>query len=139
MKAIRKALMAAACAATIVAATSAAAETLREALERTYRSNPTLMAQRERLRVLDESVAIARAGLRPNVSANGGLNQDLFNSNSGEGRNFSLGVDVTYPLFNAGRVRNQIRAATRGSRPAARTCAGPKATSSPKRSAPTWT
>jgi outer membrane protein len=86
-------------------------DTLREALEQTYRSNPTLMAQRERLRSLDESVAIARAGLRPNVSATAGLNQDLFNNNSGEGRNFSLGVDVSYPLFNADRVRNQIRAA----------------------------
>jgi outer membrane protein len=86
-------------------------DTLREALEQTYRSNPTLMAQRERLRALDESVAIARSGLRPNVSANAGINQDLFNNNSGEPRNFSIGLDVSYPLFNADRVRNQIRAA----------------------------
>jgi outer membrane protein TolC len=86
-------------------------DTLREALEQTYRSNPTLMAQREQLRSLDEAVAIARAGLRPNVSATVGLNQDLLTTNAGEGRNFSLGLNVDYPLFNAGRVRNQIRAA----------------------------
>ena len=86
-------------------------DTLREALEQTYRSNPTLMAQREQLRSLDEAVAIARAGLRPNVSATGGLNQDILTTNAGEGRNFSLGLNVDYPLFNAGRVRNQIRAA----------------------------
>jgi len=108
---MRNGLMAAACAAAVAAASGAGAETLREALERTYRSNPTLMAQRERLRSLDESVAIARAGLRPSVSALAGVNQDLFNTNSGEGRNFSVGLDVNYPLFNAGRVRNQIRAA----------------------------
>jgi outer membrane protein len=69
------------------------------------------MAQREQLRSLDEAVAIARAGLRPNVSATVGLNQDILTTNAGEGRNFSLGVNVDYPLFNAGRVRNQIRAA----------------------------
>ena len=66
----------------------------------------TIMAERERLRALDESVAIARAAGRPQVSATVGLNQDLFNTNSGEGRNFSAGVDVSYPLFNGGRVRN---------------------------------
>jgi len=111
MKVMRGGMLAAVAAAALAVGGSAAAETLREALERTYRSNPTLMAQRERLRGLDESVAVARAGLRPNVSAIAGVNQDLFNTNSGEGRNFSLGVDVSYPLFNAGRVRNQIRAA----------------------------
>lgn len=86
-------------------------DTLREALERTYSTSPTLMAQRDRVRVLDESVSVARAGLRPNVSAVAGINQDLFNSGSGEPRNFSVGVDVSYPLFNGGSVRNQIRAA----------------------------
>jgi len=101
----------AAVAATALAAGTGGAETLREALERTYRTNPTLMAQRERLRGLDESVAIARAGLRPQVSATAGLNQDLFNSGSGEPRNVSVGIDVSYPLFNGNRVRNQIGAA----------------------------
>jgi outer membrane protein len=107
----RVGLLVAVGAAALVAGASAGAETLRQALERTYRSNPTLMAQRERLRSLDEGVAIARSGLRPSVSATGGLNQDLFNNNSGEGRNVSLGLDVSYPLFNGDRVRNQIRAA----------------------------
>lgn len=110
MRVMRGGLLAAVAATALMAGTSGA-ETLREALERTYRSNPTLMAQRERLRSLDETVAIARAGLRPQVVANAGVNQDLFNSGSGEPRNFSVGVDVSYPLFNGGRVRNQIGAA----------------------------
>ena len=106
-----RAVLLAAAGVAAMAAGSAGAETLRQALDRTYGTNPTIMAERERLRATDESVAIARAGLRPQVSATVGVNQDLFNTNSGEGRNFSAGVDVSYPLFNAGRVRNQIRAA----------------------------
>jgi len=111
MSGMRVGFLAAAGAAALALGGAAGAETLREALERTYRTNPTLMAQRERLRGLDEQVAVARAGLRPSVSALAGVNQDLLTTNSGEGRNFSFGVDVSYPLFNAGRVRNQIRAA----------------------------
>ncbi len=110
MRVMRGGLLAAVAATALMSGTGVA-ETLREALERTYRSNPTLMAQRERLRSLDESVAVARAGLRPQVSATAGLNQDLFNSGSGEPRNFNVGVDVSYPLFNGDRVRNQIGAA----------------------------
>lgn len=111
MRVMRGGLLAAVAATALAAGTVASAETLREALERTYRSNPTLMAQRERVRGLDESVAVARAGLRPQVSATAGLNQDLYNSGSGEPRNFNIGVDVSYPLFNGNRVRNQIGAA----------------------------
>src|SRR5689334_1987372 len=80
------------------AARNPQSQNLREALEQTYRTNPTLMAQREQLRVLDEAVAVARAGLRPNVSATVGLNQDVLTTNAGEGRNFSVGLNVSYPL-----------------------------------------
>ena len=113
MNVMRGAFLAATAVAALTAASPASAQidTLREALENTYETNPTLMAQRERLRSLDESVAIARAGLRPTVSATAGINQDLFNTGSGEPRNFSAGLDVSYPLFNSGKTRNQIRAA----------------------------
>ena len=94
-----------------LSAEGASAQTLRDALERTYRSNPTITAERERVRGLDEAVAVARAGLRPQVFGTVGVNQDLISSNAGEGRNFTAGVQVNYPLFDAGRVRNQIRAA----------------------------
>src|SRR6218665_2705220 len=40
-------------------------QTLRGALVRTYQSNPTLMAERQSLRQLDEGVDIARAAGRP--------------------------------------------------------------------------
>ena len=90
---------------------TASADTLREALVSTYNSNPTIMAQREALKGTDASVAIARSASRPQVSATAGLNQDLTRTGGGNGRNFSAGVDVSYPLFNGGSVRNQIKAA----------------------------
>ena len=88
-----------------------AAESLRDALARTYNSNPTIMGQRAQLRSLDEGVAIARAQGRPQISGTAGVNQDLTRTGGGNGRNLSAGVDVSYPLFNGGRVRNSIRAA----------------------------
>jgi hypothetical protein len=40
---------------------ASAAESLTDALVKTYAGNPTIMGQRSQLRSLDESVAIARA------------------------------------------------------------------------------
>jgi outer membrane protein len=98
-------------AALMTGAVGHAAETLTEALVKTYAGNPTIMAQRAQLRSLDEGVAVARAQGRPQLSGTAGVNQDLFQTGGGGGRNISAGVDVSYPLFNGGRVRNSIRAA----------------------------
>jgi outer membrane protein len=88
-------------------------QSLREALVRTYATNPTLMAQRQALRATDEGVDIARAAGRPQVSTSAGLNQDVLTSNSlgGNGRDFTAGANVSVPLFSGGRVRNSVRAA----------------------------
>ena len=94
---------------------SASADTLREALNDAYRTNPTLTGQREALKVNDASVAIARAAGRPQVSATVGLNRDLTQAGTlrrlGKGPYVTGGVDVSYPLFNGGSVRNSITAA----------------------------
>jgi len=95
---------------------TASADTLREALLSTYETNPTLTAQREALKGTDASVAIARAQGRPQVSATAGLNRDLSRSGileatSGKGPTLSVGVDLSYPIFNGGRVRNSVQAA----------------------------
>jgi outer membrane protein len=108
---MRGGLLAAAAVAALLVGEAARADDLRQALIQTYNSNPTITAQRAQLRTLDESVAIARAGLRPQVSGTVGLNQNVIQTGGGGGRNFSAGLDVSYPLFDAGRVRNQIRAA----------------------------
>ena len=94
---------------------SASADTLREALNLAYATNPTLTAQRESLKATDATVAIARAAGRPTVSATVGVNRDLtqagvFNR-GGKGPYVTGGVDLSYPLFNGGAVRNGIEAA----------------------------
>jgi outer membrane protein len=95
---------------------TALADTLREALVSAYRTNPTLTAQRETLKATDANVAIAKAAGRPQVSGTVGLNRDLSRSGildqtSGKGPTLSGGVDLSYPLFNGGSVKNSVRAA----------------------------
>jgi outer membrane protein len=88
-------------------------QTLRDALVSTYDTNPTLMAERQSLRALDETVDIARAGGRPTVTGTAGLNQDLVvhNIQPARGRDFNAGVDISQPLYSGGTVRNGVRAA----------------------------
>ncbi len=102
--------------AALILATPAAADTLREALVSSYRTNPTLNGQREALRVNDAGVAVARAAGRPQVAATVGVNRDLTRSGvldtgRGKGPVVSGGVDLSLPLFQGGRVRNSVEAA----------------------------
>jgi outer membrane protein len=94
---------------------TASADTLRGALAATYANNPTITAQRESLRSTDATVAIARAAGRPSLNGTVGVNRDLtqagvFNR-AGKGPFLSGGVDLSYPLFSGGSVRNSIKAA----------------------------
>ncbi|WP_246450512.1 TolC family outer membrane protein [Sphingomonas rhizophila] len=98
--------------------TAASADTLREALNRAYASNPTLTAQREALKATDANVAIARAAGRPQVTGVVGLNRNLTRSGviaqtQGNDKNISLsgGVDLSLPIFSGGAVRNSVAAA----------------------------
>ncbi len=89
-------------------------QSLREALVKTYRTNPTLMAERQSLRALDESVAIARAAGRPQLSAH---------RRPQPGRRHPQHRGRQRPrlqrqrrcqraaLFAGGRIRNSVRAA----------------------------
>ena len=94
---------------------TAGADTLRDALVSAYQSNPTLTAQRETLAVNDAQVAIAKAAGRPQVSATVGLNRAITQSgvlvSGGKGPTLTVGANVSYPLFNGGSVKNQVRAA----------------------------
>ena len=99
----------------LLTAGTASADTLREALASTYQANPTLTAQREALKSTDSTVAIARAGGRPNVAANVGVTRDLTRSGrfdvGGKGPFLTGGVDLSVPLYQGGTVRNSISAA----------------------------
>ena len=110
---MRGGLLAAVGVAAMVTASAAQGETLRDALVKTYASNPTIMGQRAQVRTLDEGVAIARAQRRPQVSGVVGVNQNIYSNRAGfgSGRNFNAGVDVSYPLFEGGAGRNRIGAA----------------------------
>ena len=108
---MRGGLLAAVAVGALVIGGIAEAATLRDALVKTYASNPTIMAQRASLRSLDNGVAVARAAGRPQLSGTMGVNQDVITTGSGNSRNFTAGVDVSYPIFTGGRVRNAIRAA----------------------------
>ena len=108
---MRGGYLAAAGAAALAMGCAAEAETLRDALVQTYNTNPTIMAQRAQLRSLDEGVALARSQGRPSLAGTAGVNQNLVRTGGGNGRNLSAGLEVGYPLFNGGRVRNSIRAA----------------------------
>ena len=103
-------------AAAALAAGTASADTLREALVSTYATNPTLTAQRQALRSTDAAVAIARAAGRPQLSGDIGLNRDLtrqgiLDTGGSRGPTLSGGIDFSIPIFNGGSVRNSIRAA----------------------------
>ena len=52
----------------ILAATPSAAETLESALAKAYQGNPSLNASRAGVRAIDENVAIAQSGYRPQVN-----------------------------------------------------------------------
>jgi outer membrane protein len=98
------------------AATTANADTLREALVSTYQANPTLTAQRESLKATDAGVAIARSGGRPTITGTVGLTRDLtrsgrFDTGLSKGPFLVGGVDLNMPLFQGGTVRNDIKAA----------------------------
>ena len=94
---------------------TASADTLREALVSTYATNPTITAQRQLLRSTDANVAIARAAGRPTVGGTVAVNRDLTQAGvfrrPGKGPFITGGVDLNYPIFNGGSVRNSIEAA----------------------------
>jgi len=110
----------------VLHATPGQAESLRQAFGAAYRTNATIDAQRAQLRALDESVALARSGYRPQVAATGSLAWDRTTPNTpgvaivgpggqitqgGETRAARYGVALAQPLFTGFQVTNRVRAA----------------------------
>lgn len=94
--------------------TSADAETLRQALERAYRTNPNLTGARAGLRATDEGVPLAKAAARPSASATADYQEFVVrsaNSFVSPLRAASAGANVSFPLYQGGGVRSAIRAA----------------------------
>jgi outer membrane protein len=85
----------------------AQAMTLPEALAATYNNNPTLLAQRARLRESDESVPQALSGWRPTVQFTGTAGVQRNEATNVRQQTLtprSLDLNITQPLYSGGRT-----------------------------------
>ena len=115
----------------ILSASDARAQTFTEALTAAYRSNPRLLAERERVKEADETWVQARAQGRPSVGASftatptvvrapvadfGVPGVDAPDAGSGTTSVVSrqAGLEIIQPIYQGGRVRAQKRQAEAG-------------------------
>ncbi len=106
----------------VLACSAARAETVFEALSEAYRSNPDLQAQRAYLRSVDENVAIAKSGFRPNIAltgqyGNSNTNNSL-NSNEEGSASHTLAATISQPLFSGFSTVNSVKSADSAARAA---------------------
>ena len=93
----------------------ACAQDIFEALSNAYRSNPTLQAQRAYLRSVDENVAIAKSGYRPNIYLQGSYSDADVDSNqpgdSNRTKQRSVAAIISQPLFSGFQTVNAVKSA----------------------------
>jgi outer membrane protein len=95
-------------------AAPAHADTLREALEAAYTTNPTLEGARANQRAIDEGVPISRAPGIPSLNVNATyieFIQQSANAFNAPERNLSVAPQLLVPVYSGGAVRNGIAAA----------------------------
>jgi outer membrane protein len=95
-----------------------AAETLQDALVKTYQTNPQLNAERARQRGTDENIPQALSGYRPQLvaSLSSGLQavRNILPDNTVQSttlRPWTIGLTVTQVLFNGYKTANNVRVA----------------------------
>jgi outer membrane protein len=96
------------------AKTAAPTTTLQDALSQAYATNPDLQSERANQRANDENVPIARSQGLPGLNATGSANDSLYNTDSTAltpSRQAQLGLNLSQPIYNGGRIRNSVRAA----------------------------
>jgi outer membrane protein len=100
--------------AAVLIATTASADTLREALAQSYQTNPTLTGSREGQKATNEGVPLARANGRPDASGTISYSE-LFPRSDGTNfspdRSLSGQLSASVPIYTGGAVKNGIRAA----------------------------
>ncbi|MBC7987771.1 MAG: TolC family outer membrane protein, partial [Sphingomonadaceae bacterium] len=102
-------------------ASPAAADTLREALLQAYATNPTITGARAGQRAIDENVPIALSQGRPNLIGTGQYLENVLDTGSDSGtdldasprRSVSANLELEFPIYQGGAVRNGVRAAER--------------------------
>lgn len=91
---------------------AAHAGTIFEAWNETYKSNPTLQAQRAYLRAIDENVAIAKSGYRPNIYLNGSYTESNVSGDQDyDEDNGSIAAKISQPIFSGFQTVNSVKAA----------------------------
>ena len=92
----------------IVGGTPARGESLIEALTAAYQSNPSLQAQRARLRATDEGVAQALSGWRPEVELTGSGTRTRVRTNAGLGVSsrtpYSVTLSISQSIYEGGQT-----------------------------------
>ena len=99
-------------------AQKANAQDIFSVLADTYTSNPTLQSQRAYLRSVDENIAIAKSGYRPNLSLKGSYHDGENKIKKGVGQggdynNLSGSAVVSQPVFSGFSTLNSVKAADR--------------------------
>lgn len=97
----------------ILLAVNAHSETIDEALALAYSNNPTLNAQRAATRSVDESVALAKSGLRPQIEATAEYSSihNTVNHRSFTLNPYGFGVTISQFLFDGFKTYNNVAAA----------------------------
>lgn len=98
----------------LTAAGASWSQTLEDSLALTYTSNPTLQAERARVRAVAEGVAQARAGYLPAVSASAGISRSRTESSGGffnqantvTPKNYS--INASQAIWRGGRITGAI-------------------------------
>ena len=103
---------------TLCSIQNAKAEDIFNVLAKTYTSNPTLQSQRAYLRSVDENIAIAKSGYRPNISLQGSYRDGENKIKKGVGQggdynNLSGAAVVSQPVFSGFSTVNSVKAADR--------------------------
>ena len=94
--------------------TSAAADTLREALVSAYETNPNLTAAREGQKATNEGVPLAKANGRPDVTVQPTYFENIMQdggSSVSQARGIGINGTVSAPIYAGGGIRNAVRAA----------------------------
>jgi len=104
--------------ATTILASSAHAQSIAEALAMAYSNNPTLNAARAETRSVDENVAIAKSGLRPQVFGSADYGSQWSDTTTSFGTRSTshlqpggFGVTISQALFDGFKTRNNVEAA----------------------------
>lgn len=99
--------------------TNVGAETLLDTLAATYQYSPTLDAARAQQRSVDENIAVAKSGYRPNIAASANVGRQRLGQwtqtpvQSGHAVSSPRGyaVDITQPLFTGFQTTNAVNSA----------------------------